>query len=98
MRYSLILLLAALPLAAQAPQPPNLAIQREAMKKLSFLAGKWSGGGTVIRGSGDAMKLAQSEDVQYRLDGLVMIVEGSGRNPAGEVVFRALATISYDDA
>ena len=68
------------------------------MKKLSFLAGKWSGDGTVARGRGDALKLRQSENVEYKLDGLVMLVEGTGRDAAGQIVFRALATISYDDA
>jgi hypothetical protein len=29
-------------------------------------------------------------------DGLVLLVEGSGRDAEGTIVFRALATISYD--
>jgi hypothetical protein len=43
------------------------------------------------------MKLTQTEEVQFKLDGLVMLVEGAGRNSAGQMVFRALATIAYDD-
>src|ERR1700682_4753637 len=78
-------------------QQPNVSAQREAMKKLAFLVGKWSGDASVIRGPGEPMKLVQTEDVQFKLDGLVMLVEGSGRNSDGQVVFRALATISYDD-
>jgi hypothetical protein len=78
-------------------QEPDVAAQREAMKKLGFLIGKWSGDGTVARGRGESLKLRQSEDVQYKLDGLVMLVEGTGRDALGQVVFRALATISYDD-
>lgn len=98
MRFPLLVTLSALTLAAQAPAPVNLTAQREAMKKLSFLAGKWSGDGVVVRGRGEQMKLQQSEDIQYKLDGLLMLVEGTGRNPEGQVVFRALATVSYDDA
>ena len=100
MRFPLpatVLVVAAATLPAQTTQPPNLAAQRDAMKKLTFLAGKWSGNGTVIRSAEGPMKLAQTEDVQFKLDGLVMLVEGTGRNPEGQVVFRALATISYDD-
>jgi hypothetical protein len=82
--------------ASGQPQPPNLTMQREAMKKLEFLVGKWAGEGTVMRGSGP-MKLQQTEDVQFKLDGLVLLVEGTGRNDQGQVVFRALATASYDD-
>ena len=67
------------------------------MKKLEFLVGKWAGDATVVRGPGEPMKLRQSEDIQYKLDGLVMLVEGTGRNAEGRIVFGALATISYDD-
>ena len=95
LRSFLLSLIAA---AAAYTQPqPDIAAQRDAMKKLSFLAGKWSGEGTVVRGAGESVKLIQTEDVQYKLDGLVLLVEGTGRNAAGEVVFRALATASYDD-
>ena len=78
-------------------QQANTAAQREAMKKLEFLAGNWSGDASVTRGPGQPLKLRQSEHVEYKLDGLVMIVEGTGRNAEGKVVFQALATISYDD-
>ncbi len=67
------------------------------MKKLEFLIGKWSGDATVW-GRGGAMKIAQSENVQWKLDGLVMLIEGTGRDADGKVVFQALATVSYDDA
>jgi hypothetical protein len=81
-----------------AQQQPNVAAQREAMKKLEFLVGKWSGDASVARGPGEPMKLIQTEDVQYKMDGLVLLIEGTGRNPDGQVAFRALATVSYDDA
>src|SRR5215831_2435818 len=97
MRSSLLAVLAAFTLAAQAPQGPNLAAQRDAMKKLAFLAGKWTGPATVVRSTGE-LKLTQSEDIQFRLDGLVVLMEGTGRNAQGQVVFGALATVSYDDA
>lgn len=68
------------------------------MKKLEFLTGKWSGSALVSRGPGEPMRITQSEDVQLRLDGLVMVVEGTGRDAQGKRVFGALATIAYDDA
>jgi hypothetical protein len=78
-------------------QQPSVAAQRAAMKKLEFLAGKWSGDASVVRGPSGPLKLVQTEDVQYKMDGLIMLVEGTGRNSEGQIVFRALATISYDD-
>ena len=33
------------------------------------------------------------------MNGLVLLIEGTGRNPTtGDVMFNALATVSYDDA
>jgi hypothetical protein len=67
------------------------------MKKLEFLVGKWSGPASIQRGPGEALKLIQSEDVQMKMDGLLLLVEGTGRDSTGKVLFRALATISYDE-
>ena len=68
------------------------------MKKLDFLVGKWSGEARVQYGSGNWLELIQSEDAQYKLDGLVLLIEGTGRNkPEGKAVFQALATVSYDE-
>lgn len=68
------------------------------MKKLEFLVGKWSGPASVWRGPGTPLEITQSEDVQMKLDGLLIVVEGTGRDAGGKVVFGALATISYDEA
>ena len=85
--------------SAQAPRGPNLEVQREAMQKLAFLAGKWSGEAKGTRGPGAAFKVQQTEEIQYKLDGLVMLIEGAGRDPeTKKVMFSALATVSYDDA
>ena len=86
--------------AVNAQAPPGSA-EREAMKKLAFLAGKWSGDATVQVGADASIKLKQTEDVQFKLDGIVLLVEGTGvgRPPKTDkegVVFNALATINYD--
>ncbi|HTS25334.1 MAG TPA: hypothetical protein VMH81_05645 [Bryobacteraceae bacterium] len=81
-----------------AQQQPNVAAQRQAMKKLEFLVGHWSGTASVVRGTGEPLKLTQTEDVQFKLDGLVLLIEGTGRGADGQAVYHALATVSYDDA
>src|SRR3954454_10270649 len=79
------------------PQRPNVTTQREAMKKLAFLVGTWTGDATTMR-PGQSIKVKQTEQVTYKLDGLVLLIEGTGRNPdTSEVMFRALATVAYDD-
>jgi hypothetical protein len=68
------------------------------MRKLSFLAGHWSGPATIVRGPGEPLHLTQTEDVEYKLDGLVLLIEGKSTSAEGKVAFSALATIAYDDA
>jgi len=87
-----------LPLAAQQPPSNSVDVQREAMRKLSFLSGHWSGPVAIVRGPGEPLHLTQTEDVQYKLDGLVLLIEGKSTSADGKVLFSALATISYDDA
>jgi hypothetical protein len=92
-------MLAAICLATQAQQPPQEAtdLEREAMKKLSFLAGNWSGPITISHGAGEPLHFTQTEEIQYKLDGLVLLIEGTCRNTEGKVQFNALATVAYDD-
>jgi hypothetical protein len=97
MRIALLHLAAALAVCSGQAQP-NLAAQREAMKKLQFLDGTWSGPATIERGPGGALKITQTEHVQFKMEGLVLLIEGSGRDAAGKAVFQALATVSFDDA
>lgn len=81
-----------------AQRQPDLDAQRAAMKKLAFLVGTWSGDATVIHGPGKTIKVRQTEAVQYKLDGLLLIIEGTGRDPEkGGVMFNAFATIAYDE-
>jgi hypothetical protein len=86
-------------MAQQQIQNPDLEKQRTAMKKLGFLTGTWSGEAHVQRGTGDPVTLAQTEEVQYKLDGLVLVIEGTGRTPTDQTpALQALGIISYDDA
>jgi hypothetical protein len=77
---------------------PDIAAQREAMKKLAFLIGKWSGEASVLRGPGQWVQMTQTEEALYKLDGLVLMVEGVGRAKSdGAPVLQALGLVSYDD-
>jgi hypothetical protein len=87
-----------LSLAAQQPASNSVDAQREAMGRLSFLAGRWSGPVIIFRGPGEALHLTQTEDVEYKLDGLVLLVKGKSTSADGKALFSALATIAYDDA
>jgi len=82
----------------QLPRVPDTESQRAAMRKLSFLVGKWSGEARIFRASGESMELLQTEEAEYKLDGLVLMIEGIGRNQVeGKTALRALGMLSYDD-
>ena len=69
------------------------------MQKLNFLAGAWSGEARIFREAAAPVELLQSERAEYRLDGLLLLIEGIGRSKAnGNVLLQALGIVSYDDA
>jgi hypothetical protein len=89
---------AALVCMAQTPRTPNVDAQREAMKKLEFLVGKWSGEASVLRAPDHTVVLSQTEEARFKLGGLVLEIEGVGRTkPDGALALQALSLISFDD-
>ena len=68
------------------------------MQKLAFLVGKWEGEARVLHGPGQWADLYQTEEVQYRLDGLILVIEGIGRRKSdSQPLIQALAIVSFDD-
>jgi hypothetical protein len=83
---------------AQIPRVPDLEAQREAMKKLGFLVGKWTGEARLLRGPTESVELLQTEEAQYKLDGLIVVIEGIGRTKSGGLpLLQAFGIVSYDD-
>ena len=82
----------------QAPRLPDIDTQRLAMKQLEFLVGTWAGSARVLRGPGTFVDMDQTERPEYRLDGLVLLIEGIGRDrKSGAPILQALGIVSYDD-
>ena len=68
------------------------------MKKLGFLTGKWIGEARLLRGPGEPVVLVQTEEAQFKLDGLILEIEGIGRTKLdNKPVLQALGIISFDD-
>jgi len=77
---------------------PDLEAQREAMKKLGFLVGKWIGEARLLRGPDESVELLQTEEAQYKLDGLILVIEGVGRTKlSGQPLLQAYGIVSFDD-
>jgi hypothetical protein len=71
------------------------------MQKLELLVGKWAGEATVQTGPGAPIKVKQTEDVRFKLGGVVLLIEGTGRgkkkdSDEEDVLFNALATVGYE--
>ena len=95
--WVLTIMFALLAAMAQTPRKPDVAAQRTAMKKLDFLVGEWSGEARIFRPGAEPVELQQSENAQYKLDGLLLEIEGVGRTKNGKPALQALGIISYDD-
>ena len=97
-KIAAILLLSVLPLAAAAQTPPSP--QAAEMKRLDFLVGRWQGEGWIVLGRGERYAFRQAENVQRKVDGAVLLIEGLGKSKdpvnAGAVVHNAFAVVSYD--
>jgi hypothetical protein len=99
LRAACAAILASFGISAVAQAPSNDAnLQREAMQKLTFLTGHWSGPVTIVRGPGEPLKLTQSENIQFKLGGLVLLIEGKSTGADGKAQFEALATVAFDTA
>ncbi len=71
------------------------------MKKLDFLTGDWKGEGWIEMGPNGRSAFKQTETVQSKLNGTVVIIEGLGKGKLAAtgqegIVHHALAVISYD--
>jgi hypothetical protein len=74
---------------------------KDKMKVFEGWSGRWQGEGTMQMGPGEPKKSNVDELIEYKLDGMVLLVEGKGTvvNPATKeetVVHHALAVLSYD--
>jgi len=83
---------------AQEADPATLAAQREAMKPLDALNGRWRGTAWAVDRAGRRTDMIQTERVGPMLDGTIKLVEGRGYALDGELVFNAFAVIAYDPA
>jgi len=77
---------------------PSASGQRAEMKRLDWLVGSWKGAGWIQMGPQGRKEFTQTETIQSKLDGLVLIIEGQGKSKEdGSAVHTALAFVSYDE-
>ena len=64
----------------------NESTQLTEMRKLSFLVGQWEGTGYFEYAPGQRRIFTETEDVQMKLGGLILVFEGSGLIKLPELV------------
>jgi len=80
-----------------ADEPTAKEAQRQEMQKLDWLVGRWKGTGWIQMGPQGHHEFTQTETIEAKLDGLVLIIEGVGKaKEDGSTVHTALAIVSYD--
>jgi hypothetical protein len=76
---------------------------KEKMKMFSAWVGRWQGEGRMQMGPGEPKKSTVDERIEMRLDGLLAVVEGTGKavdqaTNTETVVHHAFGILSYDQA
>lgn len=93
---SLLLAVWCVPSLAQSAAPPATG----EMKKLDFLVGRWRGEGWIMLGPNRRHTFRQTEEVERKAGGTVLLIEGLGKSTdpgnAGATVHSAFAVVSYD--
>lgn len=85
--------------AAANPMAARTAAHQEALRKLDFLAGTWKGKAWFLTGPDQKHEVDQTETVQFKQQGVLLLIEGLGRDAkTGSIVHDALAVVSFDDA
>ena len=71
---------------------------KEKMKIFTAWEGHWQGEGSMQMGPGEPKKSKVDERITYKLDGMVLLVEGLGKSMDGSetVVHQALGLLSYN--
>lgn len=67
---------------------------KEAMQQLAYLEGDWEGKAVMMTQQGER-ELDQSEHIEWKLDGVALAIEGTGR-ANGEIAFQAFAILNFD--
>jgi hypothetical protein len=83
---------------AQRPATPD----KSKMQIFNNWVGHWKGEGEMQQGPGAAKKSSVDENIEMKLDGMILVVEGIGKTDPGtdmeKVVHHAFAVLNYDQS
>ncbi|HEY0460242.1 MAG TPA: hypothetical protein VGC97_13975 [Pyrinomonadaceae bacterium] len=82
-------------LSAVSAQENTAEAQRAEMKKVESMVGQWKGSGWIQQGA-KRETFTGTENVQRKIDGLALLVEGKFSNPEGKVIHETMAVLAFD--
>ena len=82
--------------AANAQMPDFKQPVLNAMKDVNVLVGEWQGRGYRMDPSGEKQWSNVEEEIEFKLDGTILQIEGHGKNDEGKVVHDAMAILYFD--
>ena len=86
-------------ISTQSSAQPSETVAKEKMKVFASWAGRWHGEGSTQMGPGDPKKSTVDEQLDFKLDGTVLLIEGVGKAvPGNSVVHHALGILSFDQS
>ena len=88
---------AASPSPAQELRPAGTQEQRDAMQRLSWMDGEWTGTASVYAGPGRTSSHSHTERIGPMVGGSIKVIEGRTTEADGQVSFNAFAVVSWDD-
>lgn len=97
MKFAFIFLLITtfMSISVSAQEPNTAEAKKAEMKKLDKMIGQWKGSGWIQQGP-KRETFTGTENVQRKVDGLALLIEGKFANPEGKVIHETLAAMSYD--
>jgi hypothetical protein len=79
-----------------AQENSNTELLRGEVKKVESLVGQWKGSGWIQQGA-KRETFTGTENVQRKLDGLALLIEGRFTNPEGRVIHETLAVLDFSE-
>jgi hypothetical protein len=81
------------------PAASDPVARREAMQRLAFIVGEWSGDARMTLGPGRTENFRQTERVRFALGGQVLVIDGIGRTlkegSVGDTAFQAFGVLDW---
>lgn len=98
MKATLLSCILGLFMAPAWAQSPDFSAECKAqMQKLAYFVGNWKGEAIHSRGPGKTETISQQEKIEWRLNEVVLLIEGTGRKMgSSDIVFNAFAVVNYD--